>query len=174
MELLKAVWWDNSTCFQCSRKFALSVWTSWKWSAWDCARINSAGELLNRNWTDSSVSFRFVKLINWLDSINRHWHRRQLQVGKNRRRTMSERNRSEWESVCLGVSGSSRRLDVRDLSKGSHHLSIFPSPSTHTVCSDSQSTCCSSNSADWAHEVWENSPSQGQEDFESHYHLHIC
>lgn len=109
-----------------------------------------------------------------LDSINRHWHRSQLQVGKNRRRTMSERNGSEWESVCLGASGPSLRLDVRDLSNLSHHLSIFPSPSTHTVCSDSQSTCCSSNSADWAHEVWENSPSQGQEDFESHYHLHIC
>lgn len=43
-----------------------------------------------------------------------------------------------------------------------------------TVCSNSPSTCCSSNSADWAHKVWENSRSQGQEDFESHYHLHIC
>lgn len=55
---------------------------------------------------------------------------------------------------------------------------IFPSftvhTHTHTVFSESLSTCCSTNLADLAHKVWENSSSQGREDFESHYHLHIC
>lgn len=68
---------------------------------------------------------------------------------------------------------ASLKLNTRDWSNVANM--IFPSFTIHTYSvSYSLSTCCSTNSADWAHKVWENSPGQGREDFKSHYRRHIC